>query len=96
MKTHILHIYLIIHSNKTNYLVLLGGKMQLVLPKNILSGKKKKKNQLIHFAVSCIVPKPGFSYFLKDILTAETKISFRVLEVCEFLLGFGGLGFFPN
>lgn len=38
----------------------------------------------IHLAVSCTVPKPGFSYFLKDMLSAEVKITFGVLEVRVF------------
>lgn len=42
----------------------------------------------IHLAVSCTVPKPGFSYFLKDMLSAEDKISFWVWKVWQFQLWF--------
>lgn len=39
-KTHILHIYPNIYSNKTNYLVLLDKKTQLVLPTTTQSNRE--------------------------------------------------------
>lgn len=89
MKTHILHINPIIYSNKNNYLVLLGGKMQSVLPTTTQSGKEVNWYTWQSPAL-----------FPSQVLVISWKIRWllklkflRVLEAWEFLLRFYGLFF---